>query len=161
MTPARDPKQEFIMEKMMIIYDDHIWWSYMMIIYDDHTWWSWRYDDHMLMIYDDHIWWSYMMMIMSYMMIIYDDHIWWSYMMIIWESSGRSFYDEQEICDDHLGTRKHLGEYHLRDIWEASGRLQEAPGGSRRLQEEAPGGSRRLREAKSDTPLNYNAQKVP
>ena len=24
----------------MIIYDDHISWSYMMIIYDDHIWWS-------------------------------------------------------------------------------------------------------------------------
>ena len=70
---------------MMIMYDDHIWWSCMMIIYDDHIWWSYMmimYDDHTLwwymmirmIIYDDHIWWSCMM-------IIYDAHVWWSYMM--------------------------------------------------------------------------------
>ena len=42
-------------------------------------------------------------------------------------------------------TRLLAKEYHLRAIWEASGRLQEASG-DRRLQE-ASGGSRRLQEA--------------
>ena len=25
---------------MMIIHDDHLWWSYIVIMYDDHIWWS-------------------------------------------------------------------------------------------------------------------------
>ena len=58
---------------MIIIYNDHVWWSCMMIIYDDHLWW-W----YMMIIYDNHIWWNCWW---SYMMIMYDDHISWSCMM--------------------------------------------------------------------------------
>ena len=43
---------------MMIIYDDHIWWSYVMIICDHHIWSS-----YMIILHDDHIWSSYMIII--------------------------------------------------------------------------------------------------
>ena len=71
---------------MIIIYDDHIGWSYMMIIYDHHI-----LSSCMIIIYDHHIWSSYMIIIFdhhiwsSYMIIIYDHHIWSSYMVIIYE----------------------------------------------------------------------------
>ena len=70
---------------MMIIQDDHIWWSYMIIINDHH-----------------HMWWSYMM-------LIYDDYQWSSSYMssgIIWESSG-SHLGEWRL-KRHLEVRSHI-----------------------------------------------------
>ena len=69
------------------VYDDlHIWpWS-MMIMYDDHIWWS-----------CNHIWWSYDDRYI-YMVIIYDEHVRWSYVMIIYEDHKYmvNIYDDYE-----------------------------------------------------------------
>ena len=76
----------------MIIYSDHIWWSYM-IIYGDQIRSSYMifvYNHHYMMImHGDYIWRSNMMIInddhigWSHMMITYDDQIWRLYMIII------------------------------------------------------------------------------
>ena len=108
---------------MIIIYDDHTWWSYMMIIiYDDHhTWWSYRmiiYDSH-IRTYNSRIWLSYIITIMH----IYESHIrtyhsriWLSYM-----SNLKHIYDPicRHVYDSYADTHIWLSSIiiWLADIW--------------------------------------------
>ena len=71
----------------MIIYDDHIWWSYMIMKYDmivgDHDiWYDRRWSSYVMILYDDHI---------------YDHHIWWSCMVIIYDENVDEHF-ERWLC---------------------------------------------------------------
>ena len=92
---------------MMILYDDHMWWSHLIVIWSscllimhNHHIWSWMmimYHDHLLGIitYEHYL-------LSSYMMSVYDDHhIWCSYMMTIHGDKTWQLY-MIIIYDDHM-----------------------------------------------------------